>query len=202
MVWEEQVVFVLDDDETMLWLYRELLRKPGLSIRTFASAQDFLGAYRPGPSECLICDLRMPEIGGLDVQRRLSETGISLPIIFVSGHAEIPSVVQAMKVGAFDFLEKPVDGERLVAVVSEALKHSKSLHASRIAMARRHARLALLSRREREVAELVAAGKSSRTISEDMGLSVRTVENHRARLTEKLEIGSVAELVRLLHAAA
>ncbi|WP_420997715.1 response regulator transcription factor [Cupriavidus sp. 30B13] len=202
MVWGEQVVFVLDDDETMLWLYRELLRKPGISIRTFASAGDFLCAYRPGPSECLVCDLRMPEIGGLDVQRRLSETGISLPVIFVSGHAEVPSVVQAMKVGAFDFLEKPVDGERLLSVVSAALLHSRSLHAARITMAARHARLALLSRREREVAELVATGKSSRAISEEMGLSVRTVENHRARLTEKLAVGSVAELVKLLHASA
>ena len=193
------IVYVLDDDEIVLWLYRELLQHHGVVLRPFTSPRAFLDSYAPSPCECLVCDLRMPELCGLGVQNELLSTGDCLPIIFVSGHAEVSSVVEAMRVGAFDFLEKPVDGERLVRTVHAALEHSRGLHARRLAMAERRKRLATLTPKEREIAEHVASGKSSRQISEALNISVRTVENHRARVTEKLCITSVAELVRLLY---
>ncbi|WP_420997720.1 response regulator transcription factor [Cupriavidus sp. 30B13] len=195
---DEKTIHILDDDETVPWLYSKFLRIPDAAFRTYTSAAAFLAGYRPAPCECLICDLRMPEMDGLEVQRQLRNTGMSLPIIFVSGFAEVPSVVQAMKVGAFHFLEKPPDPAELHRLVVEALAHSRTLHAERVASAQRKARLTLLTPREREVAREVARGKSSRQIADEMGVSVRTVENHRAHLAEKLGVASVAELVRLV----
>lgn len=191
------VVHVIDDDDIALWMFRELLQGIGAEIRTFSSAREFLAGYRPGPCECLVCDLRMPEIGGLDVQQRLLDTGSHLPIILVSGYADVPQAVEAIKKGAFDFLEKPVDGALLIAKVRNALERSRQLHAEHLARITREARLALLTGKERQIAEFVAAGKSSPRIAQELDISVRTVENHRARLMEKLHVDSVAELVRL-----
>ena len=191
------VIYIIDDDDIILWMFRELLQGIGAEIRTFTSARTFLDAYRPGPNECLICDLRMPEIGGLEVQQRLLDKGSHLPIILVSGYSEIPAAVEAIKKGAFDFLEKPVDGALLVEKVRSALARSRKLHAEGLARMTREARLALLTPKERQVAELVVAGKSSPRIAEDLDISVRTVENHRARLMEKLHAESVVDLVKL-----
>ncbi|MDR1935444.1 MAG: response regulator [Candidatus Accumulibacter sp.] len=191
------VVHVIDDDAIALWMFRELLQGVGAEIRVFGSAREFLDGYRPNPCECLVCDLRMPEIGGLEVQRRLLEQGSHLPIILVSGYADVPQAVEAIKKGAFDFLEKPVDGALLVAKVRSALEHSRGRHAEHLARCAREARLALLTTKERQIAELVAAGKSSPKIAQALDISVRTVENHRARLMEKLHVESLAELVRL-----
>lgn len=191
------VIHVIDDDDIVLWMFRELLRGVDAEIRTFTSARDFLDGYRPSPCECLICDLRMPEIGGLEVQQRLLDQGSHLPIILVSGHADIPVAVEAIKKGALDFLEKPVDGALLVAKVQSALARSRELHAEHLARVTRDARLALLTPKEREVAERVVQGQSSPKIAQELDISVRTVENHRARLMEKLRVASVAELVRL-----
>jgi len=191
------IVHVIDDDDIALWMFKELLRGIGAEIRTFTSARDFLEGYRPSPCECLVCDLRMPEIGGLEVQQQLLDKGSHLPIILVSGYAEIPSAVEAIKKGAFDFLEKPVDGTLLVTKVQNALARSRQLHAQHLARVTREARLALLTEKERRIAELVADGKSSPKIAQDLNISVRTVENHRARLMEKLHVESVAELVKL-----
>jgi FixJ family two-component response regulator len=191
------IIYIIDDDDIILWVFKELLREVEAEIRAFTSARDFLDAYRPGPHECLICDLRMPEIGGLEVQQQLLERGSRLPIILVSGYSEIPSAVQAIKNGAFDFLEKPVDGVLLVDKVQSALARSRQLHAEYLAQVTRDARLALLTAKERQVAELVADGKSSPKIAQVMNISVRTVENHRAHLMEKLHVESIAELVKL-----
>lgn len=191
------IVHIIDDDDISLWMLKELLRSVGAEIRTFTSARDFLDGYRPSPCECLICDLRMPEIGGLEVQQQLLDKGSHLPIILVSGYAEIPSAVAAIKKGAFDFLEKPVDGALLVAKVQSALARSRELHIEHLARVTREARLSLLTEKERRIAELVADGKSSPKIAHDLDISVRTVENHRARLMEKLHVESVAELVKL-----
>lgn len=191
------LIYIIDDDDIILWMFKELLQGVGAEIRTFTSARDFLEAYYPGPHECLICDLRMPEIGGLEVQQQLLNKGSHLPIILVSGYSEVPSAVEAIKKGAFDFLEKPVDGALLVAKVQSALARSRQLHAEHLARVTREARLALLTTKERQVAELVVAGKSSPKIAMDLNISVRTVENHRARLMEKLHVESIAELVKL-----
>jgi FixJ family two-component response regulator len=139
----------------------------------------------------------MPEIGGLEVQRQLLCKGTTLPIIFVSGYAEISSAVEALKLGAFDFLEKPVNGALLVEKVQAALVKSRELHAQRMGQATREARLALLTDKERQVCKLVVAGQSSREIAETLDLSARTVENHRARIMEKLHISSTVDLVKL-----
>ena len=191
------IIYIIDDDDITLWMFKELLQGVGAEIRTFTSARQFLDAYQPGPHECLICDLRMPEIDGLEVQQQLLDKGSFLPIILVSGYSEVPSAVEAIKKGAFDFLEKPVDGNTLVAKVQSALVRSRQLHAAHLARVTRDARLALLTPKERQIAELVAAGKSSPKIAQDLAISVRTVENHRARLMEKLHVESIAELVKL-----
>jgi FixJ family two-component response regulator len=191
------VVHVIDDDGIARWMFEELLRDIGAKIRVFASAREFLDDYRPYPCECLVCDLRMPEIDGLEVQRRLLDQGSHVPIILVSGYADVPRAVEAIKKGAFDFLEKPVDGALLVAKVKDALQHSRHLFAEHLARSANEARLALLTGKERQIAELVAAGKSSPKIAQELVISVRTVENHRARLMEKLRAESVADLVRL-----
>jgi FixJ family two-component response regulator len=191
------IIYIIDDDEIVLWMFKELLHGIGAEIKTFTSAREFLDLYRPGPYECLICDLRMPEIGGLEVQQQLLNQGSHLPIILVSGYSEIPSAVQAIKKGAFDFLEKPVDGALLIEKVQSALIRSRQLHAEHLAQVTCKARLALLTAKEREVAELVVEGKSSPKIAEALNISVRTVENHRARLMEKLHVASIPELVKL-----
>lgn len=191
------IIYIIDDDDIVLWMFEELLRGLDAEVRTFSSARDFLDAYRPGPHECLVCDLRMPEIGGLEVQQRLLDRGNRLPIILVSGFLEIPSAVQAIKQGAFDFLVKPVDGADFVEKVQSALLRSRQLHAEYLVRVTREARLALLTAKEREVAELVVEGKSSPKIAQALNISVRTVENHRARLMEKLHVESIAELVKL-----
>lgn len=191
------IVHIIDDDDIALWMFKELLRGVEAEIKAFTSARDFLEGYRPSPCECLICDLRMPEIGGLEVQQQLLDKGSHLPIILVSGYAEIPSAVEAIKKGAFDFLEKPVDGALLVTKVQSALARSRQLHAEHRARVTREARLALLTAKERQIAEFVVGGKSSPRIAQDLDISVRTVENHRARLMEKLHVDSVAELVKL-----
>jgi FixJ family two-component response regulator len=192
----QAVVHVVDDEAIARWMFEELLQGIDARIRSFASAREFLDEYRPAPCECLVCDLRMPEIDGLDVQRRLLDKGSHLPIILVSGYADVPRAVEAIKKGAFDFLEKPVDGALLVAKVRDALQHSRRLFSEYLARSAHEARLALLTAKERQIAELVAAGKSSPKIAQELAISVRTVENHRARLMEKLRAESVADLVR------
>lgn len=191
------IIYIVDDDSMILWLYQEFLRDLDATFKTYSSAREFLGQYSPGGNECLICDLRMPEIGGLQVQHELVAAGASLPIIFVSGYSEVTSVVTAIKAGAFDFLEKPVDGRRLKEKVNNALAQSRKLHEERIDLAAHQARLALLTPQERKIAERVVAGLSSREISGELGLSVRTVENYRARMADKLHIKTTVELVRL-----
>ncbi len=191
------VIHVVDDDDIVLWMFRELLRDVDAEIRTFTSAQAFLDSYHPVPCECLLCDLRMPEMDGLAVPQHLLEKGSFLPVILVSGYADVPCAVEAIKKGAFDFLEKPVDGALLVAKVSSALARCRQLHTEHLERVTREARLALLTPKEREIAERVVAGKSSPRIAQELDISVRTVENHRARLMEKLHVESVAELVRM-----
>jgi len=195
----QSVVYILDDDDIVRWMYQEMLQSIGAQIRLYSAAKAFLDEYRAQPSECLISDLRMPEIGGLEVQRLLLSQGSTLPIIFVSGHSDVPTAVEAVREGAFHFLEKPVNGNLLVETVQKALARSRELYAERMAESARQARLTLLTDKERQIAERVVAGMSSRAIADEMGLSPRTVENHRANLMQKLYVNSVADLVRLLH---
>ncbi|AOJ85291.1 two-component system response regulator (plasmid) [Burkholderia sp. MSMB0856] len=192
-------IYIVDDDEWILWLYQRLLWDVRAVFKVFRSAREFLDTYVPGFQECLICDLQMPELGGLDLQRELIATQARLPIIFVSAYSRVPSVVEAIKGGALDFLEKPVDGAHLQEKVRKALGQSRQLHFEHEQRTARQARLALLTQKERLIAEQVVAGHSSRQISDVLGISVRTVENHRARILQKLGVNSSVELVHLLY---
>lgn len=190
-------IHIVDDDDITLWMFRELLQQLQAEVLSYASAHAFLASYYPFPSECLVCDLRMPELGGLQVQQHLQQAQRQVPIIFVSGQPDVRSAVEAMKCGAFDFLEKPVNGRLLLEKVQCALAHCRDLHAQQVAASTQLARRALLTPRELQIAERLVQGKSSSQIGHELAISTRTVENHRARLKDKLRISSTAELVRL-----
>jgi two-component system response regulator FixJ len=191
------VVYIVDDDDIILWTLKELVESIGARVHTFTSAKEFLATYSPSPCECVITDVRMPEIGGLQIQRLLLTTGSPPPIIFITSHSEISAAVEAMKAGAFDFVEKPVNGHVLIEKVQAALTHSRTLHRERLQQSSKQARMDLLTPKEREIVDLVVQGQSSREIASALDISVRTVENHRARIMDKLHISSAVELVKL-----
>ena len=194
----QSTVYIVDDDEIILWTLKELIQDVGANIHTFTSAADFLDAYVPnGLAECLLCDLRMPSISGVEVQNRLLDKGANLPIIFVSGHGEVKVAVELLKKGAFDFLEKPVSGNELVHKVQLALAHSRELKKTQLERSIIDARMAMLTPKERQIVKLVVDGMSSQKIATELNLSPRTVENHRARIMDKLHIHSTVELVKL-----
>lgn len=192
------LIHVVDDDSTSRWLIEEMLQGIGADIRAYPDAQAFLAAWRPTECECLVTDLRMPDVSGLELQRRLLEQGASIPILFISAYSEIAAAVTAVKRGAVDFLEKPVHAGELREKVQAALNTSRQLHSLHREKETREARLSLLTAREREIAALVANGLSSREVAAQFSLSVRTVENHRSRIMEKLRVRSAVELARAL----
>jgi FixJ family two-component response regulator len=190
-------VFIVDDDEAVLTALKRLLASAGLSVETFSSARTFL-EYRPHdiPS-CMVLDLRMPELSGLELQRTIHELDGALSIVFLTGHGDVPTSVQAMKNGAVDFLTKPVDGDLLIAAVEGALMRS----ANALNTIRERdgflARLKLLTPRERQVGTLVIRGLLNKQIAWELGTAEKTVKAHRARVMQKLAVGSVAELARI-----
>jgi FixJ family two-component response regulator len=188
----ERTVFVVDDDEAVRDALDMLFRTAGLRVQTFASAGEFLERARPSPPACLVLDIRMPGMSGTALQERLAGRGERLPILFITGHGDIPMAVEAMKKGAYDFIEKPFDDQRLLCQVLDALEERPAAGRSSAAAAR----LAQLSTREREVLERVLAGKPSREIAGELAISVKTVEFHRARIMQKLGVRSAAELFR------
>ncbi|HUP97499.1 MAG TPA: response regulator [Usitatibacter sp.] len=194
-------VYVVDDDGSTRELLQWLMQRNGLAVEAFADARAFLEAYRPGDPGCLVLDLNMPGMSGLELQRYLKEQGVGVPVLFLSGRADIPRAVQAVRAGAIDFIEKPFDYKRVVELVRDCLERDR---AERERGERRRVvaeRLGQLTQREREVLDLVVAGRMNREIAEALDISIKTVEAHRARLMEKLEVGSVAELVQAVVAA-
>ena len=191
-------VFLTDDDPAIRDAVGLLLRANGLAVETFASAVDFLESdalQRPG---CLLLDVRMPGMSGLDLQKRLQELNCRTPIIFMTGHGDVPMAIRAMKAGAFDFVEKPFHAQALLDRLHEALALDAQ---ERRRQARRNevaARMALLSPREREVMERVAAGQYNKVIAADLGISISTVEIHRKRVMEKLQAASLSEMIQML----
>jgi FixJ family two-component response regulator len=196
-----QHVFVVDDDEAVRDALGLLLRTAGLRVDTFESAAAFLKDYRPEQAGCLVLDIRMPGMSGLDLQDELHKRRARLPIVFLTAHGDVPMAVRALKKGASDFIEKPVDQQRLVLAVLQALREDASspqrMPPAGASNGSITPRLETLSAREREVLHAVLAGKQTRHISEELCISVRTVEFHRARIREKLGVASVAELFRL-----
>ena len=195
-------VFVVDDDASTRELLEWLMKRNSLAARCFPDARSFLKAYDADDPGVLILDLHMPGMSGLDLQQSLKAQGVLLPVIFLSGGADIPRAVKAVREGAVDFIEKPFDYKRVVALVTECIERDRAARADR---SRRRAvaeRLGQLTQREREVLDLVVAGRLNREIAEALGISVKTVEAHRAHLMEKLEVNSVAELVQAVVSAA
>lgn len=192
------VVYLVDDDLPVLKMLQALVATVGVEVRAYASAKEFLAAYQAKPCECLVCDLRMPDIDGMELQKRLKAMGAVPPTIFLSGFAEVSIAVEAMKHGAYDFLEKPFSAQALLGKIQSALNHSRIEYEKRLERQTTEARMALLTPKEHSIVRHVVDGKSSREIAEFLGISVRTVENHRTRIMEKLHVTSTVELVKLL----
>jgi two-component system, LuxR family, response regulator FixJ len=193
----QPIVFIVDDDEAVRESLQLLLESAGHRVRSFASGGEFLTAMPSSEDGCLIIDVRMPGISGLDVQERLRVDRITLPVIVITGHGDVPLAVRAMKAGAVDFVEKPFTEEAILAAVERALEIARRKHEVGIDAADAEARLSPLSEREHEVLRLLIAGKQNKVIAYELGISPRTVEIHRARVMEKTQVRSLSELVRL-----
>jgi FixJ family two-component response regulator len=189
------LVHIVDDQPAMLRMVAELVESVALASKTYASAREFLNTYHPRERECLVSDVRMPEIGGLEFLQRVRSRGFTVPIIFITGYAEVGTAVEAMKLGAFDYVEKPFAHQAFLDKVQRALAASELLYEKAMQRRATEARLALLTPTEQKILKLVAQGKSSREIGEALSISFRTVDNHRARMMEKLHVSSVVELV-------
>ena len=190
------LVYVVDDDEALRDSLRWLLESTGYRVSAYSTAERFLAAYKPGVAACIVLDVRMPGLSGLELQQELNRRGETLPIIFITGHGDVPMAVNAVKSGAFHFLEKPFKDEQLLALIEQAaqLREPEVTAGARGRCAA--ARLSTLTQREREVMDLVVGGLKNKQIAEQLGISVKTVEAHRARAMEKMEVSSVAELVK------
>ncbi|MDZ4254650.1 MAG: sigma-70 family RNA polymerase sigma factor [Sulfuritalea sp.] len=190
-------IFIVEDDQSVRDALGLLLGLRGYPITMFADAESFLDAYRPEWSGCLLIDIRLPGMDGLELQKRLRETGCQMPTIVMTGHGDVESARAAFRSHAVDFLEKPIDHAKLVAAIEEASVRQSSAQGQAGQRAHFERLLASLTPREREVMELVVAGRHNREIAEDLGISPRTVEVHKARMVAKLQVENVPDLVRL-----
>jgi FixJ family two-component response regulator len=193
----EPIVFVIDDDAMIRDGIHSLIRSVGLRVETFASAADFMQAKRPDAPSCLILDVRMPGLSGLDLQRKLSDAHIHIPIIFLTGHGDIPMTVRAMKEGAQEFLTKPVRGQDLLDAVQKALARDRGLRKDRTELTEIRVRFDSLTPSENEVLKLVVAGLLNKQIADELGASELTIKTHRAHVMEKTRADSLAHLVRM-----
>jgi two-component system response regulator FixJ len=190
-------VYLIDDDSITLELMKGIVEPLGVTPLCFDSADDFLRAYSPLPCECVISDMRMPGLGGLELHKTLqARYPVPPPLIIVTGYADVSAAVDAMKQGVYDFVEKPIKGHQFLEKLQAGLAHSRELHQQRLQLTARQARIDLLTPKEQEILQLVLEGLSSKDIATRLSLSVRTVENHRARIMEKLRVSSALELMR------
>ncbi|MEW7973276.1 MAG: response regulator transcription factor [Candidatus Thiodiazotropha endolucinida] len=190
-------VFVVDDDQAMRNSLKWLIESVSMQVETFESADAFIKSYYPGRSGCLLLDVRMPGMSGLELQEYLRANQIAIPVIIITGHGDVPMAVRAMKSGAVDFIEKPFNDELLL----ESIRHALALDVKQRDMQKQRAeiatRLARLTPREHEVMVMVTNGKANKEIASSLGVSAKTVEAHRARVMEKMQANSLAELVRM-----
>jgi FixJ family two-component response regulator len=193
----DPIVFVIDDDALIRDGIHSLIKTIGLRAQTFASAQDFMLAKRPDAPSCLILDVRMPGLNGLELQSQLNAAGIHIPIIFITGHGDIPMSVRAMKEGAMEFLTKPVRGQDLLDAVQKAIARDRELRKDRVELAEIRKRFDSLTPRETEVLNLVVAGLLNKQIAYELGTSELTVKTRRAHVMEKTQADSLAHLVRM-----
>jgi two-component system, LuxR family, response regulator FixJ len=192
------VVFVVDDDDAVRGSLRLLLKSVGLAAQPFGSAQDFLEHYSPDQPGCLVLDVRMPGMSGLELQQQLNVRGAVIPVIFITGHGDVPMAVEAMQHGAFDFLQKPFRDQDLIDRIQRALEKDRGYRQELRKREQIRERRDSLTPREQEVLELVTSGKANKVMAADLGVSQRTVEIHRARVMEKMGAASLAQLVRMV----
>jgi two-component system, LuxR family, response regulator FixJ len=191
-------VFIVDDDEAVRSSLRLLIKSVGLIPTALASAREFLEKYDPAQPGCLVLDVRMPEMSGLELQEQLNRQGAVIPVIFITGHGDVPMAVEAMQAGAFDFLQKPFRDQDLIDRIQKALEKDRANRAVLNERSLIRERLESLTPREREVLEMVSSGKPNKIMAADLGVSQRTVEIHRARVMEKMGAASLAQLVRMV----
>ena len=193
----EETVFVIEDDDSMRRALARLIRSVGLQVETSTSAQEFLSHPPPEGPCCLVLDIRLPGLSGLQLQESLNQYGMGIPIIFITGHGDVPMSVQAMKAGAMDFLQKPVNDQQLLDAVHRALSKDRRQRSQRARKVAVRGRYKILTPREQEVLSLVVSGLKNKEIADEMGASERTVKVHRARVMEKMRAESLPHLVRL-----
>jgi FixJ family two-component response regulator len=191
------IVFVVDDDASMRRSLEALLRSVGLDVSLFSSAQEFMEAERPDAPGCLVLDVRLPGMSGLAFQEELAKTGVAIPVIFISGHGDVPMTVRAMKAGAAEFLTKPFDDQVLLDAIHAAIERDRARRRDAASLAALTARYRQLTERERQVMKLVVAGRVNKQIAAELGLSLVTVKVHRGQVMRKMLAKSVAELVRM-----
>jgi FixJ family two-component response regulator len=193
----EQTVFIVDDDESVRDSLSILLSRAGFTTRSFPSCEAFLEGYESGEEGCLILDMRLPEMSGLGLQERLMEMNFILPVIMITAYADVKTAVTAMKNRVFDFLEKPFDDTEIIAAVHSALEYGEDARSRRQWREQHVKNMQRLTGREHQVFELLAEGRTNKEIARRLDISPRTVEIHRARVMEKLEVRTLAELIRL-----
>ena len=194
---DRAVVFVVDDDASMRRSLESLLRSVGNDVRLFASAQEFMQAPRPDAPGCLVLDVRLPGMSGLTFQHELAKAGVGLPVIFITGHGDVPMTVRAMKAGAAEFLTKPFDDQVLLDAIDAAIERDRARRRDAASLAVLSARYNELTEREKQVMKLVVAGWVNKRIAAELGLSLVTIKLHRGQVMRKMLVKSVAELVRI-----
>ena len=193
----EPIIFIVDDDAAMRDSLDILLKSQGHLVRSFESAVAFLASDAPSQTGCVLADVRMPQMDGLELQEKLKEQGSSLPVILMTGHGDVPLAVRAMKAGAIDFLEKPFEESDLAESIRRGLEHARAAGEADASARAAGERLMQLTERERQVLDLLVAGKPNKVIAHELSISPRTVEIHRARVMEKMCARSLADLVRM-----
>lgn len=194
----QPTVFIVDDDHAVRDALRMLIKSVGLPVQVYASGDEFLGAWDAEMRGCVVADIRMPGMSGLEMQEALLQRGCRLPVIFITGHGDVPMAVEAMKAGALDFVQKPFRDQDLLDRINEGLQQERNLHQVEVEIEEISGRLAALTPRERQVLDRVVSGQPNKVIAMDLEVSQRTVEIHRARVMEKMQARSLAQLVQMM----